>query len=91
VVHANPPHRADRDRPEIAKLQKAALDQGYRSGLLRRHGASDGRFYSQRGMDAVLFGVGGEGQHGADEYADIPTIPAYHRALTAFLLDPGPL
>ncbi len=91
VVHANPPHHADRDRPEIAKLQKAALDQGYRSGLVRRHGASDGRFYSQRGVDAVLFGVGGEGQHGADEYADIPTIPAYHRALTAFLLDPGPL
>jgi succinyl-diaminopimelate desuccinylase len=60
-------------------------DQGYRPDFLRKHGAADGRFYYQRGIDAVIFGVGGGGQHGADEYVDITTIEPYCRALEAFL------
>jgi hypothetical protein len=32
---------------------------------------------------------GGDGQHGADEYADTTTIAPYYRALREFLDDPG--
>ena len=39
-------------------------------------------------MTAVAFGVGGHGQHGADEYADITTIAPYYQALTQFLQAP---
>ena len=90
VGHVGAPHHADRRRPEVRRLQQAARDQGYSGDFLRKHGAADGRFYSERGIDAVIFGIGGDGQHGADEYADITTIAPYHRALTAFLRDPGP-
>jgi succinyl-diaminopimelate desuccinylase len=90
VVHsADPPHHADRDRPEVRRLQQAARNQGYRAEFLRKHGAGDARFYYQRGIDAVAFGIGGDGQHGADEYADTATIAPYYRALTEFVGDPG--
>jgi succinyl-diaminopimelate desuccinylase len=65
-------------------------NQGYRPDFLRKHGAADGRFYYQRGIDAVIFGVGGNGQHSADEHVDTTTIGPYYRALKEFLHDPGP-
>jgi succinyl-diaminopimelate desuccinylase len=89
VVHlADPPHHADRQRPEIRALQRAAASQGYDAGFLRKHGAADGRFYYQHGIDAVIFGIGGDGLHGPDEYADLTSIVPYYRALTDFLRNP---
>jgi len=90
VDHVDAPQNADGGRPEIARLRQAALAQGYTPGFLRKHGTGDGRFYDEVGVAAVAFGVGGHGQHGAEEYADIPTIEPYYRALTRFLADPGP-
>ena len=86
---ADPPHHADRGRPEVGALRRAARGQGYRADFLRKHGAADARFYYQQGIDAVIFGVGGDGQHGASEYAEIATIAPYYRALAEFLRDPG--
>ena len=81
----DPPHRADHDQPEVRRLQEAARGQGYAGGLLRKHGVSDGRFFGQLGIPAVAFGVGGSGQHGPQEYADLTTVAPYYRALSAFL------
>ncbi|ONI86832.1 peptidase M20 [Saccharothrix sp. ALI-22-I] len=85
VDHVEPPHRADPDGADLLALQRAARAEGYSGDLLRKHGAADSRFYFQRGIDAVIFGVGGDGQHGPDEYADLTTVEPYRRALTAFL------
>ncbi|MGA8116779.1 MAG: M20/M25/M40 family metallo-hydrolase [Actinocatenispora sp.] len=87
VHRIDPPHRVDRDRPEVAALRRAARREGYPAGFLRKHGAADSRFYSQRGIDAVIFGVGGDGQHGPEEYVDLTTVDPYHRALRGFLTD----
>jgi acetylornithine deacetylase/succinyl-diaminopimelate desuccinylase-like protein len=81
----DPPHRADSDQPEVRRLRDAARRQGYTGGLLRQHGVSDGRCYGQLGIPAVAFGVGGSGQHGPDEYADLTTVAPYYRALCDFL------
>jgi succinyl-diaminopimelate desuccinylase len=80
VGHVDPPHHAERDR-----LQQSIRSEGYSGDFLRKHGAADGRFYYQRGTDAVIFGIGGDGLHGADEYADTATIAPYYRALSQFL------
>ncbi|GAA1620759.1 M20 family metallopeptidase [Catellatospora bangladeshensis] len=85
VEHADAPHHADRARPEVAALRHAAQAQGFPAGFLRKHGAADGRFYSQRGIDAVIFGIGGAGLHGPDEYADLTTVMPYYRALRELL------
>jgi succinyl-diaminopimelate desuccinylase len=84
----DPPHHADQDRPEVRRLQHVARRQGYPGDLLRKHGVSDGRFYGELGIPAVAFGVGGSGQHGPDEYADLRTVVPYYHALREFL---GPL
>ena len=88
IGQADPPHHADRGRPEVEALRRAARGQGYRADFLRKHGAADARFYYQHGIDAVIFGVGGDGQHGASEYAEIATIAPYYRALAEFVRDP---
>jgi succinyl-diaminopimelate desuccinylase len=85
VDNLGPPHHADPDSPEVALLQAAARKAGYSGDLLRKHGAADGRFYSARGVDAVIFGPGGDGQHGPDEYADLTTVLPYREALVSFL------
>jgi len=79
------PHHADPDHPDVLWLRHAAKSQGYSGEFLRKHGAGDGRFYGQLGMTAVAFGVGGSGQHGPQEYADITTIAPYYHALKEFL------
>jgi succinyl-diaminopimelate desuccinylase len=85
----DPPHHADRDRPEVLRLQAAARRQGYTGDLLRKHGVSDGRFYGQLGIAAVAFGLDGAGQHGPDEYADLTTVLPYYHALRDFLTAPA--
>ncbi|HKT05339.1 MAG TPA: M20 family metallopeptidase [Rugosimonospora sp.] len=87
IDHTDPPHHADHELPELKQLRQAARAQGYLGNFLRKHGAADGRFYSQRGIPAVAFGVGGAGQHGPEEYADLTTVEPYRRALAEFLRD----
>ena len=94
VAEVNAPHHADHDLAEVRALREAANAQGYRAEFLYKHGSGDGTFYAARGIPAVAFGVGGGGQHGADEYAEVATFAPYHRALGDFLLrmdrpDPG--
>ena len=85
VRRLDSPAHADTGRPEITALQEASRRQGFDGGFLRKHGTSDARFYRARGMNAVSFGIAGEGQHGPAEYADISTIVPYYIALSDFL------
>ncbi|MEU4427998.1 M20/M25/M40 family metallo-hydrolase [Actinoplanes sp. NPDC024001] len=79
------PHHADPTSTEVRALRRAAQSVGYDGALLRKHGAADGRFYSAHGIDAVIFGPGGDGQHGPAEYVDLRTLRPYHDALCSFL------
>jgi succinyl-diaminopimelate desuccinylase len=85
VVSVGPPHHADPDGSDVVRLREAARGAGFPGDLLRKHGAADGRFYYARGVDAVIFGPGGDGQHGPDEYADLTTVTPYRNALVSFL------
>ncbi|HEX4259170.1 MAG TPA: M20 family metallopeptidase [Streptosporangiaceae bacterium] len=85
VQNLDAPHHTDPGRPEIAWLRAAARDQGFEPDFLRKHGAGDGRFYGGLGIAAVAFGVGGQGQHGTGEYAEVSTIGPYFQALRQFL------
>lgn len=85
VERLDSPHHVDQSDSDVRALVAAARQQGLGGQFLRKHGAGDGRFYGERGIPAVAFGVGGAGQHGPDEYADISTIGPYLAALRAFL------
>ncbi|MBM2622656.1 M20 family metallopeptidase [Actinoplanes sp. LDG1-06] len=79
------PHHADPDSHEVSLLRAAARSVGYEGTLLAKHGAADGRHWTAAGVDAVIFGPGGDGQHGASEYADLTTLTPYGNALRSFL------
>jgi succinyl-diaminopimelate desuccinylase len=79
------PHHADPRSTEVTLLREAIRSAGYPATLLRKHGAADGRYYYARGVDAVILGPGGDGQHGPDEYVDLRTLRPYHEALRGFL------
>ena len=79
------PHRADPDGPDVVALRRAVRGVGYSGELLRKHGAADGRHYYAHGIPAVIFGPGGDGQHGPEEYVDLGTLTPYRKALIAFL------
>jgi len=85
VDRVEPPHHADHDGPEVRELRRAAQRQGYPAEFVYKHGGSDASYYSDHGIAAVAFGVGGAGQHGPDEYAEISTIVPYYRAIKEFL------
>jgi succinyl-diaminopimelate desuccinylase len=85
VVALGAPHRADPDSADVRLLRAAIRDTGHPGDLLRKHGAADGRYYSALGIDAVIFGPGGDGQHGPAEYVDLTTLHPYREALIAFL------
>jgi succinyl-diaminopimelate desuccinylase len=89
IEHPEPPHHADPAGPDLLLLRKAVMAQGFPGGYLRKHGSGDVRFYSQRGVQAIAFGIGGAGQHGPAEYADLTTVGPYRRALTEFLTELG--
>ncbi len=90
LKHASGIHLARSDNSHIKDIQSAVSRQGYRSESLRRHGASDGRFYTQYDTDAILFGVDGAGQHGPDEYVDVSSVAPYKNALMDFLKHSNP-
>jgi succinyl-diaminopimelate desuccinylase len=79
------PHAADPASADVERLRAAARSVGRSGDLLRKHGAADARFYHERGIDAVVFGPGGAGQHGPREYLDVTTLAPYHDALVMFL------
>jgi succinyl-diaminopimelate desuccinylase len=79
------PHAADPSSADVARLRASAAAVGFGAELLRKHGAADGRFYSARGIDAVIFGPGGDGQHGPDERLDLRTVEPYRKSLIDLL------
>jgi succinyl-diaminopimelate desuccinylase len=79
------PHRADPESVEVRALRAAVRSLGHPGTLLRKHGAADSRFYFPLGIDAVIFGPTGDGQHGPAEYVELSSLPLYHDALTEFL------
>jgi succinyl-diaminopimelate desuccinylase len=94
VDSLGPPHAANSGSADVRRLRAAARGAGRPGDLLRKHGAADGRFFHERGIDAVIFGPGGAGQHGPREYLDVTTLEPYREALVTFLratpARPGP-
>jgi len=87
VEALGPPHHADPDGPGVLALRKAIRATGHPAALIRKHGAADGRYYHARGIDAVIFGPTGDGQHGPGEYVELSSLRPYRDALIAFLRD----
>jgi len=79
-------HFADPESSDARGLARAVSKTvGKPAQFIRKHGAADVRFFSQRGIPAFTLGVQGEGQHSDDEYVEIASIERYLATLTQFL------
>lgn len=58
----------------------------YGGNIIHEHFSSDGRFYSEKGISAINFGLNGGGIHQRDEWIDISSIEPYYKILKSFLL-----
>lgn len=51
-----------------------------------KHGASDARFFSEKGIHGVIWGADGDNSaHAADEHVNIDSIQKIYRVLTRFV------
>ncbi len=75
------------DEPLIQKLKLCAEETtGKEVSLIQEHGASDLRFFSEKGIPAVIFGPMGENFHGKDEFVHISSIELLYKTLKKFIL-----
>lgn len=80
------PMLINKDFTQIKKLQASVYKTiGKKVLLLQEHGASDLRFYSEKGTPSVIFGPLGENYHGIDEFIYINSLELYYTALKGFI------
>jgi len=94
VVHIQKLEASHFASPESsdAKVLAQAVSKaaGQPAQFVRKHGAADVRFFSQRGIPGLVVGVQGEGLHGDNEYAEIASIERYVAILTSLLTNLEP-
>jgi succinyl-diaminopimelate desuccinylase len=87
VVEYSPMLSNDENNYYIKLLQKCVEKQMRKKcKLIRDYGATDMRFYSEKGIPAVSFGPYGEHYHALDEYLDLNSIKNTYNSLKEFVL-----
>lgn len=85
-LSTGPPARARADHPLLRTLKAAAeAIEGHEFQMVRRNGASDGRFYTDVGGQAAEFGIAGSNQHADDEYITVEAFEDYLLTMRSFL------
>lgn len=76
----------DENNKYITELKKSAEKiLGRKAKTSAEHGATDARYFSARGMPAVLFKAAGSGAHSDNEHLLISSIKPYYEILADFL------
>ncbi|MGH2453320.1 MAG: M20 family metallopeptidase [bacterium] len=92
-VQTGPPVETSPESPLVREAQEVAVALGLDPAPVGYQQASDGRFFSVRGIDTILFGPGAaELAHSPDEYIEldaVATAAAFYAQVTARLLAPG--
>ncbi len=58
---------------------------GTKVNLLKEHGASDMRFFSEKNIPAVLFGPWGKNYHGKDEFSSVKSMSKYYEIMKKYI------
>jgi succinyl-diaminopimelate desuccinylase len=78
--------RTDPGYPMVQLLADAVRNTtGKEAEFIRKHGASDTRYYAMQGGHPVVYGLQGDGAHGPEEFVDLASIMPYRQTLTRFL------
>jgi succinyl-diaminopimelate desuccinylase len=79
-------HHTDQTNAYVTQLVTSTQKiTGTKPHFLKKHGASDVRYYSAQGAGAVTFGVRGDGIHGDGEYVELSSLDTYYEILVDFV------
>ncbi len=80
------PAHANAGHPLLHALKTAAETvEGHQFSLVQRNGASDGRYYTSVGGQAIEFGIAGSDQHADDENIALEAFENYLWTMRSFL------
>lgn len=90
TIHAyEASHRVDATNRLLKQLSQAYKKVTHKDiKYIQRHGAADVRYYSERGIPAVTFGLPDHNTHAEGEYAEIAKMAQYEEVLTEFVRNP---
>ncbi len=77
---------ADKTNPHVKRFKQAAdkvLKKDVKFG--EEYGASDARFFTEKGIPAIVFRLSGEHEHAENEYADLSSIEPFYAVLKEFI------
>ncbi|MCD6132191.1 MAG: M20/M25/M40 family metallo-hydrolase, partial [Candidatus Hydrothermae bacterium] len=75
VLSSGEPVFTDRNSPFILKFKKIAEEVLKKKvNFAREHGATDGRFFSVKGMQVLITAPYGENVHGDNEWVDVVSL-----------------
>jgi acetylornithine deacetylase/succinyl-diaminopimelate desuccinylase-like protein len=83
VEHLNTPESRQEVKDMIKAYEKA---KGRKPEIVGEHGASDGRFFSVKGIPSILFGCTSVGYHSTDERAEIASIEDCYVVLENYII-----
>ncbi len=82
LLNHSPACYADPFGPGPERLAAAAARVlGEEPGFLKKHAASDARFFVTHGIPAVVFGPAGGNVHGDDEWVDLEQVERFYRII----------
>jgi len=70
----------------LKKIQQVAKKEKIRLKIKKEHGASDGRFFSERKIPVIMFKPVCSGSHIKNEWIDLESLAKFYRLLKSFLL-----
>lgn len=82
IEHMNTPMTKPEVRQMIRAYEKVF---GKKPRIVGEHGASDGRFFSAKGIPTIMFGCIAKGYHATDEQADIASIVRCFEVFDGFI------
>lgn len=87
VLSSAPAQYTSPENPDLKKLAAVLKKQGISQPekYTGMNGATDGKYFTQRGIPAVIFGVTGSGLHQDKEWASIKSLETYLNVLIGFL------
>lgn len=79
--------KTDKKHPYLKILQKLVKKETKESAkLLKQHGASDARFFSEKGIPTTSFGPIGDGLHSDNEWVSLKSLIQFENILKQFIL-----
>lgn len=86
ILNLENTHHTDESNPYVQKLFSSIKHiTTTEPNFLKKHGASDVRYYSATGASAVTFGVRGDGIHADNEYVELESLDTYYEILCEFI------